>query len=440
MFRTCLAAGALALALTLCARTAAAQVAPPSPPTPTAATFQDALAGGAPILEIRPRYEEVDQTRTKTIQDDAEAYTVRLRFGWRTGRWEGFDALVEGANVSVLGPQRFAVNVPGAASPPLNGVGKSIYPLINDPPTTTLNRAQLSWTPGRLFSATVGRQIIDIDDQRFVGDVNWRQNQQTFDAVRGDIHLGRFQLFVAYLGHVNRVLAAYRNFDSDSYLINARYRLSKALTVEAFDYLLDFGNSAINSSETRGLRGSGQSRVGPLGFVYDVTYARQSAYANAPQPYGLNFWAADVSATYAIFTTRLDYEKLDGDGRRGFTTPLATTHGFQGWADAFVSPGGNKSFVDGIEDYNLSLAIRPRLKAGPLSNPEFLVRAYDFKDQHYGSDIGREWDLSASVAVSRTTTLLLKYADFRRDASVARGAATPPPSRTKIWLMLDFKL
>jgi len=68
------------------------------------------------------------------------------------------------------------------------------------------------------------------------------------------------------------------------------------------------------------------------------------------------------------------------------------------------------------------------------------VRAYDFKDQRYGSDIGREWDLSASMAVSKTTTLLLKYADFRRDASVAPGAAAPPPSRTRIWLMLDFKL
>src|SRR3546814_7541468 len=31
---------------------------------------------------------------------------------------------------------------------------------------------------------TVGRQRISLDDQRFVGSVGWRDNEQTFDVVR----------------------------------------------------------------------------------------------------------------------------------------------------------------------------------------------------------------------------------------------------------------
>ena len=440
MLRTCLLASASALIVCLGASEASAQVAPSAAATPPAANPLDAITAGVPILEIRPRYEAVDQAKTKTLTQDAQAETVRIHFGWQTGTWNNLQVLVEGSNVSLLGPERYAVNVPGAATPPLNGAAKAKYPLINDPATTELHRAQLTWTPSPMFSTTVGRQRIVIDDQRFIGDVDWRQDQQTFDGVRGDLKLGRFSLFAAYLDRVNRILATERDFNSTSYLINARYDFNKNYGVEAFEYLLDFHNSAINSSQTWGLRGSGHTQLGPLKLAYDGVYARQSAYANAPTFAGLDFYAADLSATYNVATVRLDYEQLNGNGVRGFTTPLATTHGFQGWADAFVSPGGNKSFVDGIDDFNVSLAVKPPLKLGPFSNPAFTVRAFDFKDQRFGSDVGHEWDLSAGVMVASKVSVLLKYADFRRDSSVPIGAATPPPSRNKVWLMLDFKL
>src|SRR5579859_7779125 len=133
MLKTCLLAGASALGLNLCAQSSPAQVAPAAPETAAAATPWDAVIHGAPIIEIRPRYEEVDQTKTKKLTDAAEAYTVRTHLGWQTGSWNGFQALVEGANIAVIGPERFAVNVPGATTPPLNGAGKAKYPLINDP-------------------------------------------------------------------------------------------------------------------------------------------------------------------------------------------------------------------------------------------------------------------------------------------------------------------
>jgi len=73
---------------------------------------------------------------------------------------------------------------------------------------------------------------------------------------------------------------------------------------------------------------------------------------------------------------------LEGNGTRGFTTPLATTHAFQGWADAFVQPlGGNKGFVDGLEDLNFTLNAKPRWKWDYLFNIDVLVRYHDFNDE-----------------------------------------------------------
>jgi hypothetical protein len=79
----------------------------------------DAITSGKPILEVRGRYEGVDQTKTATLTDDAQAYTVRVHLDWQTASWENLQALVEASNVSVIGPQDYAVNVPGATTPPL---------------------------------------------------------------------------------------------------------------------------------------------------------------------------------------------------------------------------------------------------------------------------------------------------------------------------------
>lgn len=441
MNKTKLLTNISALGACVMAISANAQVAPAAPPNPNASTPLEAFTKGKPIFELRARYETVDQARTKTLTNQADAYTLRTHIGFETATFHHVQVLVEGANVLSIGAGDFAVNVPGAAMPPLNGAGQAKYPLVNDPSNTRLNCAQITWIPIKAFSLTAGRQRLITDDQRFVGNVNWRQDEQTFDAVRADLQVGKFKLFGAYLNDINRVLGEDRNFDSTSTLLNRRYDVTKTLSVEAFAYLLDFSNSAINSSQTEGVRVYGKFDYKPLKLAYSATYARQSTYANAPTPFGLNFYSADVAATYRFATVKLNYEELDGNGVRGFTTPLATTHSFQGWSDAFVSPCGNKSFIDGIRDYNAALTIRPAIK--PLtyfSKPEFIIWYHDFDDQLRGSNIGQELDISGSASVTKNIVLLVKYADFKRSFTTPVGAATPPASRNKFWVSLEFKL
>jgi hypothetical protein len=417
----------------------AAEAAPEPPPPAPPPTISDQIGAGKLILEVRARYENVDQTRTATLRDEANAFTVRTRFGWETAEFKGVKGLIELEDVRQLGSEHYAVNVPGVATAPLNGADKARYPIVNDPDVTELNRAQLTWTPSAALQVTAGRQRILLDDQRFVGNVGWRQDEQTFDAIRTDVALGRFKATYAYVTHINRVLGELRDWDSDSHLFNATWSPAEALRVQGFVYALDFGNSAANSSITKGVKASGKTWLGLYQLAYNATYAKQSDYRHNTPNFDLDYYGADLAGTFDIYTVKVSYESLEGDGTRGFTTPLATTHAFNGWADAFVSPGGNKSFVDGLEDLNLSLNVKPRFRRTYFFNSDIVVRYHDFDDQRTGADLGHEWDVQFTAAITTKLSIQLKYADFQRVTTVPVGTATPPAARTKAWFTLEYK-
>lgn len=393
-----------------------------------------------PFLEARLRYEEVDQTKTATLRENAEALTLRTRFGFETASWNNLKGLVEFEDVRQVGPDNYAVNVPGAATAPLNGADKSKYPLVNDPQVTELNRLQVTWTPNKAATVTLGRQRILLDDQRFVGNSGWRQDEQTFDALRLDTKYGKFKATYAYVTRINRILGEERDWAADAQLLNATWAPAEALWVQSFVYALDFRNSPINSSITKGVKFSGKTKTGAYKWAYNATYAQQSDYRSNSSPFELDYMGFDLAGTYDIYTAKLSYESLEGNGTRGFTTPLASSHPFQGWADAWVSPGGNKGFVDGLEDLNLTINVKPKLKLTHLFNIDLTARRHDFNDQRTGADLATEWDLQALAFVTPKLSVALKYADFQREGSVPKGTATPPPSRTKVWVVLEYKL
>jgi len=126
-----------------------------------------------PIVEARLRYETVDQAGPAPLSSsrDANAVTMRLRAGGEIskGPWA---LLVEGEGTLAIDEDyNSGVN------------GKTLYPIVPDPENVEANRVQIQYRTKPLI-VTVGRQRINLDDQRFVGSVAWRQNEQTFDAVR----------------------------------------------------------------------------------------------------------------------------------------------------------------------------------------------------------------------------------------------------------------
>src|SRR5690606_19279018 len=142
--------------------------------------------------------------------------------------------------------------------------GKTAYPLVADPKANELNRLQLTNTSLPNTTITLGRQRILLDDQRFVGNVGWRQNEQTFDALRVVTKpMPKLTLDFSYVNEVRRVFGRdsvghLPTIGGEIVMANAGYQFN-AGKLSAFSYLLDLDNSAANSSAMTGLRFAGQA-------------------------------------------------------------------------------------------------------------------------------------------------------------------------------------
>lgn len=382
---------------------------------PSKDDFVSAIQAGSPILEVRPRLETVEQTGA----NDAEALTVRTRLGWKTGAWHGITATIEFEDVRELGGD---YNNAVAPTEP--------FATIADPETTELNRAQISWQLAPQVSATIGRQRIAFDDQRFVGAVGWRQDDQTFDAARLDYSQGGLKATYAYIDHVNRIFAEAKDWGAQAHLVNVNYKFAAPLSLTGFAYLIDIDNpagAAGQSSATYGVRASGKVETSPIQWAYALTYATQEDYRSNPGTFNLDYLGAELSGTYGIFSSRVKYENLEGNGTRGFSTPFATLHAMQGWADTFLAtPAG------GITDLNFSGTIRPPVDLPFLSKLALTIRHHSFESEQSGADLGNELDFVASAALTKRLKALIKYADY--------DGPGLPADRSKTWIGLDFKL
>ena len=135
---------------------------------PAADRPSDLFESGKPILDLRYRFEQVDQDNALR---DAKANTLRARVGYQTGAWSGFSGLLEFDAVSHLDGDHFNDTRNGQTG----------YSAVPDPKGSEVNQALIRYDAEQ-GSVVAGRQRINLDNQRFIGGVGWRQNEQTFDA------------------------------------------------------------------------------------------------------------------------------------------------------------------------------------------------------------------------------------------------------------------
>ncbi|NQD95645.1 hypothetical protein HP532_23600, partial [Pseudomonas sp. CrR25] len=296
--------------------------------------FSNLFTQGKLILDARYRYEHVDQDNALK---HANAQTLRTRVGFQSGKWYGLSTLIEADNVSRLGD----------ASYNSTRNGQSDYAVVADPDGSEINQALLRYDH-TLGNAVLGRQRINLDNQRFVGGVAWRQNEQTYDGVLGQLKpLDGLTLTYAYIDNINSIFgpgdnrfdtaANPANIEGHSHLANAQYVLMPQLTVTAYQYLLGLDNlaGASQSSKTSGVRLNGAV----AGVSYALEYAQQKDYADNPLELDSDYYLVELGYSLQGVTLKGGYEVLggeDGPGNRAFQTPLATKHAFQGWADIFL--------------------------------------------------------------------------------------------------------
>jgi hypothetical protein len=365
------------------------------------------------ILEVRGRYEFADQAG----RNESNAYTVRTRLGLETANVNGFKALVEMEDVRSLGSTSDYNPYPQA--------GRTV---IADPKGTELNRLQLSYKSDGT-QVILGRQRIILDGARFVGNVGWRQNEQTYDALTfKDNTLGDWAFFYSYIDTVQRIFGddapapAQQEFKSDSHLINFGFSGIPQVKVTAYGYLLDLENAVANSSRTFGLSAQGSQKLNEdINLKYTAEYARQDDYANNPNSYQSDYIQGSVTAVWDAFDLGVAYELLGSDNGQGFKTPLATLHKFNGWADTFLGTPGA-----GLEDISVTLGF----KLPSTTSVKFIY--HTFESDIGGLDYGEEWDAVISHSFDKNWSVLAKYAHYS-------GGSAGFADNKKFWIQIEFK-
>lgn len=373
-----------------------------------------AITSGKASIAVRARYEYVDQDN---ISKDAHALPTRLRFNYRTGAWNDWSAFGEFDYVFHVLLRDF--NSGGGTSP-----GRTQYPVVADPDGADLNQLYLDYAPGGAWSARAGRQRILLDNQRFVGGVGWRQNEQTYDALTlKTTAIRNTMLDYSYLNWVRRIFGdgtPSGKSKLDGHLLNAKISIHEDWSVVPYLYYLDYEapEDAANSTATLGVRLSGDIAAVDGSLKLVAEFATQSDAGNNPVGYDAQYLHFD--ALWAVndeLSLGLGYESLGGDSTPGeaFRTPLATAHKFQGWADLFLStPDG------GVDDIYATL----KYKLGGWG----LTGVYhDFSAETGGGDYGTEFDLSGARKLSEHYGVLIKAAFFSGDAAGF-------PDTTKFWL------
>ncbi len=187
---------------------------------------------------------------------NANASTLRTRLVYKSGEWRDLFITVNMDDVRTL-----LVNDYNSTRN-----GQTQYPIVADPKGTDLNLASITYTGLEDGDIVLGRQRIIRDNARFVGNVGWRQNEQTYDSASIDYKfLEKGEVFYAYVDRVKRIFGpndgpapTQGSFSSNSNLFDARYEFTPLLNLSGYAYLLDFGNAANLSSQTLGLRLTGK--------------------------------------------------------------------------------------------------------------------------------------------------------------------------------------
>ncbi len=401
-------------------------------------------------LELRPRWEYADVKGNTT--DAASALTVRIRVGTE------FRNLFGTKNLSLFF-EPWAVPALVKKYAPEN----TDYDLIPDPVLTRINQVYFLYKSNN-WKLKLGRQIILLDNQRFVGPVGWRQMAQTFDAARFDIKpMDRLNVMVSYIGAKTGItgnklaqntnptapFVAY-NTDlgddtlvNDSVLLHATYSYSKKGKVVAYAYLLN------GLSDTYGLRVSGKPELTSgflLGYWAEFAYQKDptlTSHEVTDRKIGAYYYNLNLKPTYRspvgdIFL-EAGYEFMggaDGNETHGFTTPLATLHAQNGWADAFVGYSAN-SGVYGL--------VNPVLGAG-LKSKKFgnlWVRYHIFKADKSlpggGKNFGTELDVVYKKKILKNVAIAAKYAGYKADDDTASMTAPYARDITKYWIWLEYR-
>jgi Alginate export len=431
-------------------------------------SFMEAVKDGKNLSSFRLRYETVDQDGLAVAPvanqelKDGEALTLRSLVGWQTAPYHNFSFAGQ-----LIGVTKF-IDDYNDRKGNATEVDKAGYAIIVDPNHFDINQLYVDWTGLKNTRFRLGRQQLNLDNVRFVGDIGFRQVMQVFDGVSVlNKSLPDTEVFLAHFEQLTQITTKQR--DGNLEIANIRYRISPTEFLVGYGYFsniddLGFGNAwfgagtlnnagrpnlnADQSNKVFGLRLDGTHPFNPnFRAHYTAEYAKQSDYANGDKRIDAHYYRLGGGLGFDNFNMRIDQELLSSnDSQYAFQTPFGTNHLFQGWVDKFLATPRQ-----GIQDTFVTATYRYE---------DFLF----FADYHIirsdedfntvgggattnGNKYGKEWNVAATWNINKNWMTKFEYGQFSEDD---KYAATPNVANTvagnrgrirdtdKLWLTAQY--
>ena len=348
-------------------------------------------------LNFRYRAEFVDQDDASD-NDTALANTLRSRVTLETGALYGFSALIEGDNV---------LHITDDFNDGENG--NTEYDKVIDQETTQLNQVYLQY---KGFNSTIklGNQRINLDNQRHVGGVAFRQDEATFDAVSiTNQSIDKTTVFLALANNRNSIKN--ENLEEDITLLNIKRAITPEASIAGFYYdIQNLGGVDGNDGTTIGVRT--EASVSSINLEAEVAQQDQSLSDTKPLYY--HFSAA---TKVNQFTAKVGLEVLGSDsGDSAFSTPLGTNHKFLGWSDTYLTGNG----ANGIQDLYANLITN-------VNGVKLVGQLHSFSADEGSDDYGTEFGFMAEKNIN----------NYGVNFKVSQFNATDESNQvdvTKVWL------
>jgi len=353
-------------------------------------------------FDARLRYEDVDDNSGRK---DSDALTLRARLGYLTPDFNGFKGYAELESTTPLGSRDY-----------IDGRGHGTDSPIIDPDNNELNRAWISYSGFDDTLIKLGRQRIILDNARFVGNVGWRQNEQTYDALTVvNTSLTDTQIILSYVNDVQTIVGTHQ--EADVPVFNIKYSGLPYGDLTAYGYFVDIAASGATDRDTLGLRYVGSMKVSDeLSVLYTAEYAQQDI-DNPASNEKVDYSLIEAGVKFAGITAKISREVQEAHNGSSFQTPLGTNHAFNGWADMFLTTPG-----DGLEDTFLTLSTK-------VAGVKLMAVYHDFEAENSGMDYGNELDLLAVKKFGKNYKVLVKYAAYDRGDS-----ASGKDDKDKLWI------
>jgi hypothetical protein len=274
------------------------------------------------------------------------------------------------------------------------------------------------------------------DNSRFIGNVGFRQNEQTFDAFRGVVTpMKELDFEYLYLDQANRIFgrdSSNGRAEMSSHGLRMQYRGWDNLSVTPFALLLDYDKTAQagSSSATYGVMVNGKLPLDDgMTFLYNTAFAYQEDHGDNPNDFDAYYLQLEPGIRMGGLTLFGGYELLSGDGQSAFQTPLATLHKFNGFTDTFLTTP-----ADGLQDAYLKVGYKIPGEAW-YSGIKLGAQLHGFWADETSDHYGTEWNFAINKGFPFALGQMvvgLKYASY--------DAEDYGKDTDKLWLSTKFTL